>query len=772
VDISVVEHEINPLLFGVFFEEINHAGVGGLYAELIQNRAFEANVESGISSKSGVTYISLESYQNSSFFVRHCDYFGFISYISNAIDEQDSTFSLISNGLINKQGYVSLESFDFPGYFLRADMKRIKLENNDKSQAFASDASFKLGPGLASTNGVSFESATNPGYYICQTNSDDSMCMEPKQNLIIAPYGQATAAECTFYIRDPNYSQLSPWKVYTAGDFQANIQIVNTFPLNPNNTWALQLDIKSGTKGTAGVSNSGYWGIKVDDSASYQLSFFARADNGFKGRIFASLQSADNSRIYATVLVDTSNISTSWNKFTATLRTIVSPGKIDDSSIFVIETDSKSGTLWLDVVSLFPVKTFNERPNGLRPDLAQSVYDLSPAFIRFPGGCYVEGDHLAHAFRWKKSIGPIEQRPGHYDLWGYWSEDGLGYFEYLQLCEDLQSAPVYVTNIGIAHHDFVSLDQLEPWIQDALDAIEFARGSPNTYWGRLRATYYNHPEPFPLKIVALGNEDCGLFGPTVYQDHYEAFARPIRSQWPDIRLIANCQLDKSYPYVDLYDYHVYQSPEWFYNNVHVFDKADRSGSHVFVSEYAVYQDSGPFGDLRGALAEAAFMTGLIRNSDVVDLASYAPLFVNVNDRTWKVNAIQFNSSAIAPIPSYYTQLIFGNNRGNLLVQSLVTGSTSGLEAIATYDSNSLHLILIVVNYSNQTKAVETVIAGTNFIASQGTLIQLTSASDADTNTIDEPNLVVPTESIISGISKDFVYQFPAFSLSKVIVQAF
>jgi alpha-L-arabinofuranosidase len=181
------------------------------------------------------------------------------------------------------------------------------------------------------------------------------------------------------------------------------------------------------------------------------------------------------------------------------------------------------------------------------------------------------------------------------------------------MCEDLASAPVYVTNIGIAHHDYVPMAQLSPWIQDALDAIEFAIGSANSTWGSIRAKFYNHPEPFPLEIVALGNEDCGLFGGTTYQDHYEAFANAIRSRYPQIKFIANCDLGSSYPNVDFFDYHVYQSPQWFYDNVHAFDKQPRNGPQVFVSEYAVVNDCGPVGNLRGALAEAAFMTGLIRN---------------------------------------------------------------------------------------------------------------------------------------------------------------
>ena len=321
---------------------------------------------------------------------------------------------------------------------------------------------------------------------------------------------------------------------------------------------------------------------------------------------------------------------------------------------------SSPGTIWLDQVSLFPKKTLKGRPNGLRPDLAEMLAAMKPSFNRFPGGCYVEGNRLANAFRWKNSIGDLAERPGHWNLWGYRSTDGLGYYEYLQLCEDIGAEPLFVINCGMAHEDSVPNDKLGPWIQDALDAIEYANGPADSPWGSLRAKA-GHPRPFKLKYMEIGNENGG----PVYEDHYRQFHDAIKAKYPEMVLVANSPV-RSRP-MDVLDEHYYDSPEFFMRNATRYDTYDRKKSpKIYVGEYAVTQGCGK-GNLRAAVGEAAFMTGMERNSDIVVMASYAPLFVNCGWRQWNPDAIDFDNSRVYGTPSYHVQKMFSANRGNVVL---------------------------------------------------------------------------------------------------------
>ena len=284
---------------------------------------------------------------------------------------------------------------------------------------------------------------------------------------------------------------------------------------------------------------------------------------------------------------------------------------------------------------------------------------MKPAFVRFPGGCYVEGDKLANAFRWKDTIGDVAQRPGHWNLWGYRSTDGLGYHEYLQMCEDLGAEPLYVINCGMAHKDHVAMDQMGPWVQDALDAIEYANGPATSTWGSLRAKA-GHPAPFNLKYLEIGNENGG----PLYQERYRLFYDAIKARYPDIQLVADVRTTQR-P-TEILDEHYYNSPEFFIDNAGKYDKYDRKGPKIYVGEYAVTQNCGQ-GNLRAAIGEAAFMTGMERNCDVVVMASYAPLFVNVGWRQWNPDAINFDGARAYGTPSYHVQKMFSHNRGDVVL---------------------------------------------------------------------------------------------------------
>jgi len=441
-------------------------------------------------------------------------------------------------------------------------------------------------------------------------------------------------------------------------------------PLRAANPRSLRVEVRAGR---VGVVNEGYWGIAVRQGAEYRLSFHARAEQGFRGPIQVALKSAAG-QVYDWTALD--QVGTEWRPFSATLR----PDTTDPAARLVVAADGPC-TFWLDMVSLFPADTWRGRPNGLRADLAAMLHDVTPSFVRFPGGCFVEGDQLVNAFRWKDTIGDMQQRPGHWNLWGYRSTDGLGLHEYLQMCEDLGAEPLFVINCGMAHGGNVPMDRMAEWVQDALDAIEYANGSIQTEWGALRALN-GHREPFGLGMIEIGNENGG----PAYEERYALFWDAIKAEYPGIKLVANVPVT-SRP-IDILDEHYYSSPDWFASQAHKYDSYSRAGPRIYVGEYACTQNCGQ-GNLRAALGEAAFMTGMERNSDVVVMASYAPLFVNVNDRRWNPDAICLDSSRCYGTPSYHVQRLFSRNRGDTVLPTDVeceslSPSPSGAIGLGTW----------------------------------------------------------------------------------------
>jgi alpha-L-arabinofuranosidase len=467
-------------------------------------------------------------------------------------------------------------------------------------------------------------------------------------------------------IRNRDFQEVSPngqpvgWTLRAEGQAQGTIALDTVHPRNAATPRSLRMDVTRASSGSVSVINAGYWGIAVRKGAAYRLSLWARRSAGLAEPLHARLEGA-HGQVYARA--DIAGIGTDWQRFSCRLA-----ASADDPAARLALSVAAPGSLWLDGVSLFPAETWKRRPNGLRADLAAHVSALRPAFVRFPGGCYVEGgDRLSNAFRWKQTLGDIAERPGHLNAnWGYRSTDGLGYHEYLQWCEDMGAEPLFVVNCGLAHHDFAPLDQLQPWVQDALDAIEYANGPVTGPWGARRARD-GHPAPFHLRYVEIGNEN-GLFGNfggtrAQYAERYRVFYDAIKARYPDIRTVADTR--GPYP-IDIVDDHFYNSPGWFWMNTRLYDRYDRTGPKVYVGEYAVTQNCGR-GNLRAALAEAAFLTGLERNSDIVKMASYAPLFVNVNDRKWNPDAIVFDGARSYGTPSYYVQMVFAENRPDVVL---------------------------------------------------------------------------------------------------------
>ncbi|KAK3004193.1 hypothetical protein RJ639_018907 [Escallonia herrerae] len=465
-------------------------------------------------------------------------------------------------------------------------------------------------------------------------------------------------------------SSISPWS--TIGD-ESSISVSTDLSSSfERNKVALRMEVLCDSKGTnvcpaggVGIYNPGFWGMNIEQGKTYRLVLYIRSLEPIN--VFVSLTDSHGSQAVSTVSIIADDVS-KWTKVEATLE-----AKGTNPSSRLQLTTTKKGVIWLDQVSLMPLDTY--KGHGFRNDLFKMLADLKPGFLRFPGGCFVEGDWLRNAFRWKETIGPWEERPGHFgDVWNYWTDDGLGHFEFLQLAEDLGAEPIWVFNNGISHNDEVDSANIITFVQEILDGIEFARGDPDSTWGSVRAAM-GHPEPFVLRYVAVGNEDCGKPN---YLGNYLKFYSAIRHAYPDIKIISNCDgssLPLDHP-ADFYDFHTYDSADIMFLLARYFDSISRHGPKAFVSEYAVHEDNSGVGNLLGALAEASFLIGLERNSDVVEMASYAPLFLNVNDRKAVADAIVFNSSQVFGTPSYWMQHFFIESNGAILLDSTLQANSS------------------------------------------------------------------------------------------------
>jgi alpha-L-arabinofuranosidase len=503
---------------------------------------------------------------------------------------------------------------------------------------------------------------------------------------------------------------LDSWTTVTQSTSAVTASIETTSLLNAVQTQALKLTVTKATPtARAGIYNSGFWGINAVSGRQYQLTFFAKCDAAFTGTITASLESSAGVK-YAQAAV--SGLTTGWQKFSCTLT---STGN-DANACFVLSTTS-TGTLWFDVVSLFP-PTFNNRPNGMRPDLAQMLADLHPKFMRFPGGCFVEGDYLANRFQWKNSIGPIETRPGHNNLWGYRTSDGMGFHEYLQFAEDIGAKPLYVCNVGVAHNDFQPYTDLGGYIQEALDALEYANGAVTTTYGAMRAAN-GHPEPFNVNYVEIGNENS--WGDN-YSNRFTLFYNAIKAKYPTMQCIADGPVTTT----EYVDEHYYSSPQWFIDQYKKYDTYSRIGSKVYVGEYAVTSGCGN-GNLSAALGEAVYMCGMEKNSDVVNMCSYAPIFVNVNDRRWNPDMIVYNSSTSYGTPSYYLQKMYANNIGTVdipvkdtLNQQYTPIDGNGYVGLGTWATQADYSTVSVKNSLGTTVISEPFATSTNWTPGLGT----------------------------------------------------
>ncbi len=473
---------------------------------------------------------------------------------------------------------------------------------------------------------------------------------------------------------------LFAWEKVERGGGNCDLRIERTVPLNRNNPNYLAVYIDEPGTGV-GVRSLGYDGIRVDQGECYDVSLYAARLAGKKDDpLTVALESRDG-KVYGSITIR--SLSDDWQLYKDTIKV----GQSDDQARLTLTTTGK-GKLYLDMISLLPQKTFKGRKNGLRPDLAQALADLNPTFFRFPGGCIAHGCSLQNAYRWKDSVGDVAQRRPNWNRWGYHQTYGLGYYEYFLLCEDIGATPLPVLPVGVScgfNRPFqaVPMDELQEWIDDALDLVEFANGPTSSRWGKLRADM-GHPEPFNLEYICLGNEEHDT---PECRERFPYFVKAIRQAYPEIKIIGTSGLGAGVPLNDLMkelnvyssDEHYYNSPEWYLKNQHRFDEFDRNGPKIFVGEYASRGNT-----LFNAVAEAAYLTGIERNGDIVDMACYAPLLAHVHHTQWTAaNLIWFDKRRVVKTPNYYVQQLFSRNKGDVYLKNKVLAKKTAKQKLPT-----------------------------------------------------------------------------------------
>ena len=545
-----------------------------------------------------------------------------------------------------------------------------------------------------------------------------------------------------------------------------NVSVQTKNPCFDRNPHYVRLSYEKELTGT-GLDNEGFKGIGIREGEKYDFSLYARTQSGMPVKLRINLVDSRND-LYEQKEIEVSGKE--WKKYTV----VLTPGVTEARSRLRITMATK-GTVDLEHISLFPQKTFNNRPNGMRADLAQALKDLKPGVFRFPGGCIVEGTNKATRYQWKNTIGPVENRPININRWNYtfshkkfpdyYQSYGLGFFEYFQLSEDIGAEPLPVLNCGLScqyenqdPNENCPGDKLQPYIDDALYLIEFANGPVTSKWGKIRADM-GHPAPFNLKLIAIGNEQWG----PLYPERLEPFIKAIRARYPEIKIIGSSgpqsegeDFDFLWPEmkrlkVDLVDEHFYRSPEWFLNGAKRYDSYDRQGPKVFAGEYACHPANRENSFLT-ALCEAAFMTGFERNADVVHLCTYAPLFAHVDAWQWRPDLIWFDNLSLVKTPNYYVQQLYGHNAGTNVVpltmqDEPVTGQQD-LYATAAVDKHSNELIIKVANTGIRNKRIKLNLNGLSAGKHKGTLTLLHSSDLEAKNTLCNPSAVVPVVSDI------------------------
>ena len=583
---------------------------------------------------------------------------------------------------------------------------------------------------------------------------------------------------------------LMGWKILKP-DTTNGVLIINRSETNPANPRFARITIVPG-EASFGLSNAGFRGMGIKKGMTYHFSVLARQLEGSTLKMHIELVNNQGKIIGATTLVPDLK---SWKKYSESFVADATEPKARMNIWF-----EGNGSIDIDMVSLFPDDTWKNRTQGLRSDLVQLLADMKPGFLRFPGGCIVEGRDLANRYQWKNTVGKIEDRHLIVNRWNtefahrqtpdYFQSYGMGFFEYFQLAEDIGAEPLPILNCGMACEfntaEVVTLDQLDPYIQDALDLIEFANGPAESSWGKIR-TQLGHSAPFNMKYIGVGNEQWG----PQYIERYEAFAKAIKERYPDIKIITGTGPSPSGKDFDfaakelkklnanIVDEHYYANPEWFFQNATRYDNYDRKSYKIFAGEYAAQSKFTCSPDNQGnwkcALSEAAFMTGLERNADVVYMCSYAPLFAHADAWQWKPDLIWFDNLKSFGTANYYVQKLFSNNKGTTVLPMLMenkplTGQ-NGLYASAAFDKNSNEIILKLVNSDEKSQTANIVLVSKKRLGSKARMFVLKSEDLNNVNSMDQPTLISPVESevVLKGKSIIQVLAPNSFSVIRIKV---
>ena len=559
---------------------------------------------------------------------------------------------------------------------------------------------------------------------------------------------------------DNRRAQPFHWFIYEAGDSDAQMTIDTSTGPSAALPLSLALTVRSATPAAqAGIANEGYWGIAVRPNTVYQGSFYAKAADPAIGPITVSLRNSDTGSVLAVANVPA--LTSEWKQYQFTLRSDASAPSVNNRLVL---TAGKPGTVWFSMVSLFP-PTYHDRVNGNRADLMEKLAAMHPAFLRFPGGNYLEGDHVSDRFPWQKTLGPLVDRPTHPSPWNYLSSDGMGLLEFLEWCEDLKIEPVLAVYAGYSlKQDYVQPGRaLEPYVAEALDELEYVTGSTGTRWGAERARD-GHPEPFKLTYVEIGNEDNHDRSGT-YDGRFTQFYKAIKAKYPELQLIATTPVKSVRP--DVIDDHYYHSAQQFYDDVGHYDKTDRQGPKIFIGEWATREGS-PTPNFNGALGDAAWMTGMERNSDIIVMSCYAPLFVNVNPggMQWESDLIGYNAMSSYGSPSYYAQVMFSNHVGDQILKAKLDGSALRFFYSATRGSKDGKVYLKLVNATSSPRPLNIRLDGVSAanLNPEGKVISLSAERPEATNTILEPQKIVPVERTVSGVGPQFSYTVPPYSI--------
>jgi alpha-L-arabinofuranosidase len=553
------------------------------------------------------------------------------------------------------------------------------------------------------------------------------------------------------------------WQILRDGNAHASMKIDKSSGPSTALTNSLKLTVQRADNGDrAGIMNNGYWGIPLRPNTRYAGSFYAKADRDSAGPVTMNLVNNNTGAVIATAAVPA--LTTEWKQYKVALQT----GQIaTSSSNHLTLTVAQPGTFWFSLVSLFP-PTYDNTPNGNRIDLMQKLAAMHPAFLRLPGGNYLEGDHTADQYPWKKTLGPLVDRPTHPSPWGYRSSDGLGLLEFLEWCQDLHMQPVLAVYAGysMAQEHVTPGPDLAPYVQSALEEIQYVSSGPATKWGAVRAKD-GHPAPFPLTYVEVGNED--KFDKSgSYDARFAQFYDAIKKTYPKLQVIATAPVKSRTP--DVIDDHFYRTAQEFFDDTHHYDNTDRKGPKIFVGEWATREGS-PTPDMGAALADAAWLTGLERNSDIVIMASYAPLFINVNPGAsqWVPDLIGYDALESYGSPSYYAQEMFSNHIGNEVLASTLNSAPSLLFTSVTRDTSKRMLYVKVVNASSKAQALEIQLTGTDKPRGTAAVTTLSGHSTAETNSLADPTRIVPVQSEVGDVSSDWHHTFPPYSIQVIDV---